>query len=125
MEAENVVWLLESNWEGLRKSTGHGWPAFVAAYAEIVAGLNSESRREEFEEAIDRLCELLERYEYGVMLLRDSKRKLKYRLIEPPYKTLKDQEPLNLVCNRLLGLLEKENKQSAPIETPQPDKSND
>lgn len=104
MDAEEVVALLEQNWDALQAELGKQWWEFAQSYRNILADLPDEPEREDLERTVDRLCGLLNRYEYGRGLLHGYRTPGRERLLLAASEVLADQESVPQVCNRLRHL---------------------
>lgn len=105
MEAKDVVSLLEQNWTRLRHELGDQWTEFHHSYRKIVDRLPADSNRETLERAVDDLCDLLKRYEFGRGLFQGflfgSPR---MRTAKAAIDVLEDRESIQQLCNRLTEL---------------------
>lgn len=92
MNAESVVALLENNWVRLRTELGDDWQGFAAEFGAIVARLVPAPGPKEVEGALDDICDLLARYEYGRGLLQGQRGAEDERLLESPARTKGNRE---------------------------------
>jgi hypothetical protein len=108
MNANDVVGLLEAEWQSIREQLGEQWDDFVAAYREIVAALPEEPSRDDMERTADAVCQLMGRYDYTRGLLRgwQSMTWTWRSLLISPTSTLSEQEQVRQVCNRFRQLAE-------------------
>jgi hypothetical protein len=106
MNANDVVGLLEAEWQSIREQLGEQWDDFVAAYREIVAALPEEPSRDDMERIADAVCQLMGRYDYMRGLLRGWQSVTRERLLPSPTSTLNEQEQVHQVCNRFRQLAE-------------------
>lgn len=114
MSANDVVELLEREWQSIAEKLGEEWGNFKAAYQSIIATLPENPTRADVERIADEVCSLLSRYDYTHGLLRGWQGAHAERLLLDPEKTLREQEQLNQICNRFRQLAAKE---------PSPDKT--
>jgi hypothetical protein len=121
MNANDVVGLLEAEWQSIREQLGEQWDDFVAAYREIVAALPEEPSRDDMERIADAVCQLMGRYDYTRGLLRGWQSVTRERLLPSPMSTLNEQEQVLQVCNRFRQLAE----EFARSEPQEKDKSQD
>jgi len=121
MNANDVVGLLEAEWQSVREQLGKRWDDFVAAYREIVATLPEEPSRDDMERIADAVCQLMGRYDYTRGLLRGWQSVTWERLLTSPTSTLSEQEQVRQVCNRFRQLAE----EFAGSEPQEKDKSQD
>jgi hypothetical protein len=121
MNANDVVGLLEAEWQSIRKQLGEQWDDFVAAYRGIVATLPEEPSRDDMERTADAVCQLMGRYDYTRGLLRGWQSVTWERLLPSPTSTLSEQEQVRQVCNRFRQLAE----EFAGSEPQEKDKSQD
>jgi len=106
MNANDVVGLLEAEWQSIREQLGEQWDDFVATYREIVAALPEEPSRDDMERIADAVCQLMGRYDYTRGLLRGWQSVTWERLLPSPTSTLSEQEQVRQVCNRFRQLSE-------------------
>jgi hypothetical protein len=106
MNANDVVGLLEAEWQSIREQLGEQWGDFVATYREIVAALPEEPSRDDMERIADAVCQLMGRYDYTRGLLRGWQSVTWERLLPSPTSTLSEQEQVRQVCNRFRQLAE-------------------
>jgi hypothetical protein len=121
MNANDVVGLLEAEWQSIREQLGEQWDDFVAAYREIVAALPEEPSRDDMERIADAVCQLMGRYDYTRGLLRGWQSVTWERLLPSPTSTLNEQEQVRQICNRFRQLAE----EFARSEPQKKDKSQD
>jgi hypothetical protein len=121
MNANDVVGLLEAEWQSIREQLGEQWGDFVAAYRDIVAALPEEPSRDDMERIADAVCQLMGRYDYTRGLLRGWQSVTRERLLPSPTSTLSEQEQVHQVCNRFRQLAE----EFAGSEPQEKDKSQD
>jgi hypothetical protein len=121
MNANDIVELLEAEWQSVREQLGEQWDDFVAAYREIVAALPEEPSRDDMERIADAVCQLMGRYDYTRGLLRGWQSVTRERLLPSPTSTLNEQEQVHQVCNRFRQLAE----EFAGSEPQEKDKSQD
>jgi hypothetical protein len=106
MNANDVVGLLEAEWQSIREQLGKRWDDFVAAYRDIVVALPEEPSRDDMERIADAVCQLMGRYDYTRGLLRGWQSVTWERLLTSPTSTLSEQEQVRQVCNRFRQLAE-------------------
>jgi hypothetical protein len=121
MNANDVVGLLEAEWQSVREQLGKRWDDFVAAYRDIVVALPEEPSRDDMERIADAVCQLMGRYDYTRGLLRGRQSVTWERLLTSPTSTLSEQEQVRQVCNRFRQLAE----EFAGSEPQEKDKSQD
>jgi hypothetical protein len=114
MNANDVVGLLEAEWQSIREQLGEQWDDFVAAYREIVAALPEEPSRDDMERIADAVCQLMGRYDYTRGLLRrrqsvtrkDAGTRDFWFWLPSSTITLNEQEQVRQICNRFRQLAE-------------------
>jgi hypothetical protein len=114
MNANDIVELLEKEWQSIREQLGEQWDDFVAAYREIVAALPEEPSRDDMERTADAVCQLMGRYDYTRGLLRrrqsvtreDAGTRDFWFFLTSSTSTLSEQEQVRQVCNRFRQLSE-------------------
>jgi hypothetical protein len=121
MNANDVVGLLEAEWQSVRERLGEQWDDFVAEYRGIVTALPEKPSRDDMERIADAVCQLMGRYDYTRGLLRGWQSVTRERLLTSPTSTLSEQEQVRQVCNRFRQLAE----EFAGSEPQEKDKSQD
>jgi hypothetical protein len=104
MNANDIVELLEAEWQSVREQLGEQWDDFVAAYRGIVATLPEEPSRDDMERIADAVCQLMGQYDYTRGLLRGWQSVTRERLLTSSTSTLSEQEQVRQVCNRFRQL---------------------
>jgi hypothetical protein len=104
MTADDVLQLLEANWESLRVELGERWAQFAERYGSIVGFLPANPTPYQLEDAVDALCELLAQSDEGRRLLTRLRKAGSERLIADSSETLRDVEHVRQICNRLMDL---------------------
>lgn len=120
MKANDLVELLESEWQSISERLGEKWDEFLAAYRGIVATLPDEPTRSDLERVADAICSLMRRYDYTLGLLRGWQGVLSERLILGADETLKERERVRQICNRFKQLVSEESKQTKAEQKEQP-----
>jgi len=107
MNANDVVELLEKEWQSIRENLGKQWDGFVAEYRDIISALPKEPSRDDLERTADAVCQLMGRYDYTRGLLRGWQSVTLERLLTNATSTLSSQEQVNQLCNRFHQLATK------------------
>lgn len=107
LSANNVVELLENEWQNIQKQLGSGWDDFVDAYCKIVNKLPDKPEIGDVESTVDQVCELLCKYKYTRRLLQNLQGEPAEKLLTSPSETLENSEKLTQICNivRSLGTI--------------------
>jgi len=107
MKANDIVELLEAEWQSIRENLREQWHDFVAAYCGIISALPKEPSRDDLERTADAVCQLMGRYDYTRGLLRGWLGSLTERLLSSAEESLSEQEKVNQLCNRFHQLATK------------------
>lgn len=113
LSANNVVELLENEWQNIQKQLGSDWDGFVDAYCKIVNKLPDKPEIEDVESTVDQVCELLCKYKYTRRLLQNLQGEPAEKLLTSPSGTLENSEKLTQICNIVRSLASASRSQKA------------
>jgi len=106
MNANDVVELLEAEWQSIKEQLKGQWDDFAEEYLRIVASLPEEPSRDDMERTADAVCQLMKRYDYTRGLLRGWQSSHAERLLSSAEQSLSEKEIVHQVCNRFRQLAE-------------------
>jgi hypothetical protein len=104
---EQIVSLLEENWDELKTDLGTRWDEFLVSYGALVKPLPPEPTMEDVAGATIKLLGLLHQFEGGRRLLKNNP-DLQTRLVGSGPATLPNKVRVKQVANRFIDLLKRE-----------------
>ncbi len=104
MHVQDILNLLESQWDAIRQNLGEGWNEFLTEYRQIVGDLPEEPSIEELEHTADAICTLLGQRDYTRGLLQGWLGAYHERIIASARSTLSDKETARQIRNRFQQL---------------------
>src|SRR5262245_6211639 len=101
-----IIARLEERWSALPTELGPQWKGFAESYDKIVITLSDNSTLREVESSVKAVVDLLRNYEFGRALLQEVKHTTRRGLrgLSSPPDTLRKEEDLHQICNRLREL---------------------